>query len=124
MKGCNSILLVEDDRDIMSALIEALRSEGYRPEQARDGIEALKKIERLSKPCLVLLDLLMPGMDGFTFISEIKQREMTGVVHIVVITAMSRVNLEGIRVLAKPMDLDALFHVVDDVCGDIKNAPA
>jgi len=65
------ILLIEDDDSIAKAYIEHLRMEGYSVEHSRSGIEGLVKARGL-KPDLILLDLILPGMDGMTVMKEIK----------------------------------------------------
>ena len=125
MKKCNSILIVEDDKDIAESLSELLKDVTEKiPAVAHNGEEALELIHVLDKPCLVLLDLMMPIMDGFTFISKIKEVGMEGVAHIVIITAASRVTIEGKRVLKKPFDITALFNTIKDVCHDMPRGEA
>jgi len=65
------ILVVDDDPDILDALTMILESKGYRVITARDGIEALAKLEA-EKPDLMILDLLMPKMDGFAVYKELQ----------------------------------------------------
>jgi len=65
------ILVVDDDPDILDALIMILESRGYQAITARDGIEALAKLEA-EKPDLMILDLLMPKMDGFAVYKELQ----------------------------------------------------
>ena len=65
------ILVVDDDPDILDALTMILESRGYHTITARDGIEALAKIEA-EKPDLMILDLLMPKMDGFAVYKELQ----------------------------------------------------
>ena len=115
---CNSLMIVEDDEDISNALSDLIESEiGLNPVVARNGIEALDKIKTLDKPCLILLDLMMPVMDGFQFLSKIKEESMEGVLHIVVITASSKKDLQGHRVIRKPFNLDQLMETISDICG-------
>lgn len=65
------ILAVDDDPDILDALTMILESKGYQAITARDGIEALAKLEA-EKPDLMILDLLMPKMDGFAVYKELQ----------------------------------------------------
>lgn len=66
----DKILLVDDDPDILTALSMILESQNYKVVTARDGIDALAHL-RAEKPDLIILDLLMPKMDGFTFCKEL-----------------------------------------------------
>lgn len=69
MKG--KILLVDDDPDILDALSMILESQGYQVVTARDGVEGLASL-RAEKPDLMILDLLMPKMDGFAVCKELQ----------------------------------------------------
>ena len=70
--GHNSkILVVDDDVDIRDALTWILESQGYQVITAHDGLEGLSRVEE-EKPDLVILDLIMPNMDGFTMFKELK----------------------------------------------------
>ena len=66
----NKILLVDDDPDILTGLSIILEAQNYKVVTARDGIDALAHL-RAEKPDLIILDLLMPKMDGFSFCKEL-----------------------------------------------------
>ena len=66
------ILTVDDDPDILDALTMILESKGYQVVTARDGVEALAKLET-EKPDLIILDLLMPKMDGFGVYKKLQE---------------------------------------------------
>lgn len=68
------ILLVDDEPNIVMALEYALKKKGYDVRIARDGVEALNLFEKI-KPCLVILDIMMPKMDGFEVLESIKVDE-------------------------------------------------
>jgi CheY-like chemotaxis protein len=68
------ILIVDDDPDIRMAIGSVLRSRAHQVLQASDGEEALRKL-REEKPDLMLLDLLMPRMDGFAVVKELKRKQ-------------------------------------------------
>lgn len=67
------ILLVEDEKDLRTLFQEGLQEEGYDIVLAKDGDEALQKIEK-AQPDLVLLDIVMPGLDGIQTLSMIKAK--------------------------------------------------
>src|SRR5437660_5704600 len=71
--GDPSILVVDDDPDILQTLALCLSTEGYAVLMASNGKEALELL-RHEKPAIILLDLMMPVMDGWQFVSEIDQR--------------------------------------------------
>ncbi len=65
------ILVIDDDPDILDAVAMILESQGYRVVTAQNGLEGLAKIEA-EKPALIILDLLMPKMDGFALYKELQ----------------------------------------------------
>ncbi|MCL0069727.1 response regulator [Dehalococcoidia bacterium] len=66
-----NILVIDDDPDILEALTTVLESRGYQVATARDGVEGLDKL-KTSKPDLIILDLIMPRMDGFEMYKRLK----------------------------------------------------
>ncbi|MCL0078934.1 response regulator [Dehalococcoidia bacterium] len=66
-----NILVIDDDPDILEALTTVLQSQGYQVATARDGVEGLDKL-KTSKPDLIILDLIMPRMDGFEMYKRLK----------------------------------------------------
>jgi DNA-binding response OmpR family regulator len=67
-----SILIVEDDKFLRELIVKKLKSENYNLDWALDGEEALKKV-REKKPVLILLDLILPGIDGFEVLKQLKK---------------------------------------------------
>ena len=110
MAGC--VLVVDDERDIRDAITELLSDEGYEVEGASDGAEALTKA-RDCHPGLVLLDLMMPGMNGWEF--RDRQRgdpELAGI-PVVVLSAFGRVpGVDAAAYLQKPFELEDLLTTV------------
>ena len=82
----DSILIVEDDEDIVELLAFNLQSAGFATETARDGYEALAKARR-SPPAGVILDLMLPGLDGFAVCKELKRDPKTADAPIIMLTA-------------------------------------
>ena len=75
-----TVLLVNDDPDASEALGCLLEYEGYRVESAEDGREALQKLRAGLEPSIILLDLIMPVMDGYQFRAEqLKDRDLAGI---------------------------------------------
>ena len=109
------VLVVDDDPDILEAICDILGTESYRVSRARNGLEALERVDA-ERPDVILLDLMMPVMDGVTFASVLRQRPEVADVPILVISAdgnPQRAASVGARgYLAKPFDIDALLaHV-------------
>jgi len=81
------VLVVDDDPDLRQRLRQVLEKEGLEVDEAGDGRAALTKLDE-RWPSLILLDLLMPGMDGFAFLSELlRRRGKERTVPVVVLTA-------------------------------------
>ncbi len=109
------VLVVDDDPDILDAICDILESEGYRVSRARHGAEALQRVDS-ERPAIILLDLMLPVMDGLTFAQQLHERPQDRSIPIVVISAegnpqkAAAVGAQGY--LAKPFDIDALLAQV------------
>ncbi len=105
------VLVVDDDPDILEAVGEILEGEGYRVDRARNGEEALARVEA-ERPSAVLLDLLMPVMDGFAVARALRERAGAPI-PVVVISAdadPARAGELGAHGwLVKPFDIEALL---------------
>lgn len=106
------ILLVEDDADINATLREMLEEEGYEVIAAANGQAALEALEQLPAPTLVLLDVEMPWMDGFDFLTHLRQDARHAADPVVVVTASRRTPPEAAEVLHKPFDFDELLTAI------------
>jgi excisionase family DNA binding protein len=118
--GTIRILIVDDDESFSSFLVEALgtASETVETDVARDGFDAGRKVHTF-KPHIVLLDLVMPGLDGFEVCRRLKNDPTTRAVRIVALTGYGtpeqtkRIMQEGAEVcLTKPISLSTLFGAV------------
>lgn len=113
-----NILIVEDDLDIAENLKALLSLEGYNSEISRDGLEALNKLhDDGPRPSLILLDLMMPVMDGFQFYREQQADSTIAGIPVVVMTAGGNVEAKvqkmGIQAyFRKPIDVDKLFMTI------------
>jgi DNA-binding response OmpR family regulator len=110
----SQILIVDDDKDILDITCDFLEGKGYKVLQAGTGKEALKKT-RASKPNLILLDVMMPKMDGFWLCRVMKSDPKLQNIPIIFLTAKddAQSRIEGQKCggddyLTKPFDLDAL----------------
>lgn len=114
------VLIVDDDEDISELVADALSNRGYRTLHARNGEEALRQIAE-SEPQLILLDMRMPVMDGWTFAATLRE-EYGRRIPFVVVTAAEDSKLRADDVganadLGKPFDLAQLYEVVEDTIG-------
>lgn len=92
----NSILVIEDDITTSQMMTQMLEKEGYKVTKAKDGRVALQFMAQ-ALPQLILLDLMMPGMDGFEFVTELRKREEWRWIPIVVITAKDIASEDRLR---------------------------
>ena len=118
----HGILVVDDDDDIRETLADFLRDEGYTVLTARNGLDALAILRSTDLHlCVILLDLMMPVMNGFQFLAEYRRDPALPVVAVTVITAngslgpAERAALQ-VPVLTKPVPLQKLLDVVGSLC--------
>jgi CheY-like chemotaxis protein len=111
------ILVVDDDQSIRVGLSTLLREEGYEVECSANGREALDLIRSGTRPCMILLDLGMPIMDGFGFLDAQDADPQLGPIPVVVITAGGLTGkIRGRPVLPKPLRVERLLQVVERFC--------
>jgi len=115
MNRLRDVLVVDDERDLVDVMLFVLHEAGYAARSAGNGRQALEAVAA-QMPALILLDMLMPVMDGWQFARELRAR-YGRVVPIVVVTAAedARARSEEIgadEVLPKPFDVDDLLRLV------------
>ena len=113
-----NVLIVDDQEAIRATLRTALDDEGFTVETAANGREALDILERW-KPCVILLDLMMPVMDGWAFREE--QRRAGSTVPVVLLSAAGGLDehersLGAAAVISKPFDIDRVISTIEKVC--------
>ena len=117
-----TVLVVDDDADTRQGLCEILEDEGYRCEMADDGSEALGLLDDTPQRVdVVLLDLMMPRMDGWTVLRRMEADPKLRRVPVVVMSAggaraLSSLPAQQLR-LAKPIDIDELLPVLREAAG-------
>ncbi|PTL78369.1 response regulator [Vitiosangium sp. GDMCC 1.1324] len=114
--GSNVVLVVDDDPDILEALSEILEAEGFEIRRARNGKEALDRLEP-DPPQLILLDLMMPVMDGWEFAQRMRQKPAVANIPLIVLSADRNVGSKATDIgavghLAKPFELNDLLDMV------------
>lgn len=100
------VLVVEDEEILLTGLKEELESGGYEVEGAGDGVEGLEKVKSF-KPHLILLDLLMPKMDGMEMLQKLKADSETRDVPVVILT-----NLSDYEKISEALSLGAMDYLV------------
>jgi CheY-like chemotaxis protein len=117
--GAITVLVVDDDEDIRLAMSDTLEAEGYRVVLAEDGLDALAKLRAGSeRPNLILLDLMMPNMDGSGFCAAKQQDPALSAIPVVIVSADSRVTQKAAELgvagsLAKPVRIADLVATIE-----------
>jgi len=113
-----TILVVEDDEAIRESLQEALESDGYEVFTAEDGKLGLEMLDRMPRPCLILLDLMMPVMNGWQFLEKMKEDTALATIPVVAVTAAGDrgKTAPADMLIKKPVDLDNLLSVIEKFC--------
>jgi two-component system chemotaxis response regulator CheY len=115
-----AVLVVEDDKDVREALSDVLSEAGYRVFTANRAERGLEMLPTLPRPCLILLDNLMPGMDGRGFLLELTEHGDASELPVTLISASDDLGAQGlpgvVAVLRKPFDVEALLEIVATHC--------
>jgi CheY-like chemotaxis protein len=120
MNRCGTVLVVEDDLDIREVMRMVLEASGYQVFEAGDGAEALA-IARAHRPGVILLDLMMPGMDGFQFRESQLQDPAIASIPVVIVSGGGAVPQKAAELgvagyLVKPTDVQSLLAIMRDLC--------
>lgn len=126
-RAATPILVVEDSADVRRSLEWLLRVDGYRIVTAINGADALRKLQAGLRPCIILLDLNMPQMDGFEFRKRQLEDPDLAAIPVVVYSGISdpeaaAKQLHATAFLQKPFDLATLLATVEAHCA--KPSPA
>lgn len=120
MNQCTCILVVEDDKEIRESLKDVLEFEGYQIMTASNGQEAIETLKIAPNPCLILLDLMMPIMNGWEFLKHRREFDTLATIPVAVVTAAGdskTKDIEAQAVIKKPIDLELLLKWVSQFCG-------
>ena len=114
MANARTILVIEDNLVEREGLAAVLRKEGYSTVLATNGKEALERLHAGAKPDAMLLDMMMPEMDGWQFLKLLPEHPTSLTIPIVIVTGLKIANLEWARALGavtairKPIDVEQL----------------
>ncbi len=117
------ILSIEDDVDLQQVVAYALKKKGWEVVFAYDGKDGLEKAQEL-KPDLILLDMMLPGLNGIEVITELKAGAATRAIPVIVMTAYPSdaqfiesvaVAMGAVKYLAKPVRIDALIKTIEEL---------
>ena len=112
------LLVVEDDTDILSTIEELLTLSGYSVSLARSGLEALQCLDT-QRPCVILLDLMMPVMNGRQFLEHRRGDQALAQIPVIVLSAAADQvsNFDDVsEVFLKPIDIKTLVNTIDRFC--------
>ena len=116
--GC--VMVVDDDADIRESIGDILELRGYQVRRAANGREALDRLREGPRPCVILLDLMMPVMSGTEFYDEMRNDPELADIPVVVISAdgnaRRKVQAMGSEFIAKPVKFDTVLDVVEAHC--------
>jgi CheY-like chemotaxis protein len=121
-RASGRVLVVEDDQEIRDILTQILGEEGYAVDCARDGLEALARLRSgLPLPAVILLDLMMPVMDGVEFCAQKDADASLAPIPVVVMSAARQLEAKlpttaAQGYLKKPMTLEAVLEAVERFC--------
>jgi CheY-like chemotaxis protein len=119
--SCVSILVVDDDPDVRASLTEVLSDEGYRVTGVSNGREALEVLRKATRPSLILLDMMMPDMDGWRFRVEQQKRPELASIPVVLLSGHGNVRdaalaLGAADYLRKPLSIENLLEIAERYC--------
>jgi CheY-like chemotaxis protein len=115
------IMLVEDDEDIRESVAAVMEEEGFTVLRAEHGGDALRQLRAGARPCLIVLDLMMPVMDGWKFRAEQRADPSLASIPVVVVSAATEVRKHAAALavadyLVKPVELPALLNMIERNC--------
>jgi CheY-like chemotaxis protein len=111
----NTVLLVDDDPDFRTLMRELLEDEGCSVREAENGRHALEVLETFL-PDLILMDLMMPEMNGWELFDALQKRVDLASIPVAVVSAVSRTGPPGaLQVISKPIDLPNLLGLLDAI---------
>jgi DNA-binding response OmpR family regulator len=118
-----TILVIEDDASVRTLVEKSLTAKGYRVQTVADGLLGLTALEK-GRPDLIIVDIMMPRLDGMTFVKAIKGNEDTRPIPVIFLTAKNdpRSMIQGINVgaryyITKPFQIDELLSKVEKCFG-------
>lgn len=111
------ILVIDDEDDVREALSELLQDHGYKVLAAPNGREGLALLRGEERPAFVLLDLIMPVMNGWEFLDAVEKDDELSAIPISISTSAPEQAPANHDVIPKPIDVDALLERVRAACG-------
>jgi CheY-like chemotaxis protein len=115
------ILLIEDDDDIRESLTDLLQGRGYSVTGVTNGRDALARLASGPAPCLIMLDLMLPIMDGWEFRAQQIANPAWEKIPVVVVSGVPNAQQQALKLkaaafLGKPIELDRLYRTIEQHC--------
>ncbi len=120
------ILIVDDDLDIREVLAETLEDRGFEVVTAANGLEAITLVQSMATPpSTILLDLMMPVMDGYSFLERRQRSPALAAIPVAVVTAdhgVDRSRLASTPVIPKPIDVPRLLGLLHELGAEMQTS--
>jgi CheY-like chemotaxis protein len=123
-------MVVEDDEDIRADLVAILRVKGFKVSEATNGNDAIAQLRGGARPCLIVLDLMMPVRNGWELRADMRADPALAAIPVVVVSGKGRITsdeeqtLAPAAVLVKPFELNELLELVGRYCPPREGASA
>lgn len=115
------VLIVDDEESVQKILGDKVRGEGFKVESALDGVEALEKVKK-EKPDLILLDIIMPKLDGISVLRKLKENPETDSIPVIILTNLSSKEAVSESLNAGVTDyLIKAYYTLDQLMKKIKS---
>lgn len=118
----SKVLLIDDDQNLVDGMARMLQLNGYAVVSAADGSAGLEMAVR-EQPNLIILDIMMPKMDGYTFLMKARRNHLVAEIPVIVLTGREKLEElckeagDMVRFLVKPIEFEHLLENVQDVLG-------
>lgn len=112
-----TVLVVEDEDDLRELLLSVFSDEGYAVAAAKNGREAMNVLQGIRRPCVVVLDLIMPYMTGTEVYDAMQADPALADIPVVISTSDPSRAPSGVPVMKKPVRVETLLAVVDGLFG-------
>lgn len=115
-----TIFIIEDEPSICEFLTRVLALEGYHTVVAHNGVQALEMLKTMDAPSLILLDVVMPEMNGTEFLKKIQADHMLVTIPVAIVSAYDEPQdapKQAKTFIKKPIDIDALLKFIKQWCG-------
>jgi CheY-like chemotaxis protein len=116
MSKAHQVVIVEDDVEVRAALTQLFSSKGCDVEVADNGAEAIELLDLRSQPCVVIVDLLMPGIVGHELLDYMRADEKLASIPVAIVSGSPQLAPPGYHVFPKPVDSRALVEFVFSSC--------